>query len=99
MKQEVIDQIKNQLDNENLSYRLNNIIKIYNEKFKLPYNYKWYHAGIMANCHTDLYNRNCINIIFNEINGFNKDYVESLKNENHHLIESYIPRLNFYNKK
>ena len=93
MRQDIIDKIKKLLDDQKLSYRLNDIKKLYESDYKLPYGYTWYHGGVMADCHTDLYNRNCIEIIFNSINGFNKDYTESLKNHNHFLIVSHDPKI------
>lgn len=89
MKQEIINQIKNKLDNENLCYNIDNIKKIYDNEHKLQYDYKWFNGVIFCNFHTDLYNKNCIEIIFNSINGYNKNMVESLKNYNHKLINWY----------
>ena len=89
MRQEIINQIKNQLDNENLLYSSDNIIKIYNENFKLSYDYKWFNGAVFNKLHTDLYNKNCIEIIFNTICGMNKDFTELLKNYNHSLINWY----------
>ena len=86
MRQEIINQIKNKLDDQNLCYNLENIKKIYNDNFKLPYDYKWFNGVVFNDFHTDLYNKNCIEIVFNSINGYNKDLIESLKNENHRLI-------------
>jgi hypothetical protein len=88
MNQLIIDKIKNQLDNENLSYSLENIKKIYNED-KLPYDYKFFNGVIFNRYHTDLYNKNCVEIIFNSICGGNLDYTELLKNYNHRLINWY----------
>ena len=89
MRQEIINQIKNKLDNQNLSYSLENIKKIYNENFKLPYDYKFFNGVVFNDCHTDLYNKNCIEIIFNTITGYNRSLTESLKNCNHSLINWY----------
>ena len=86
MNQLIIDNIKNKLDDQKLSYELDNIKKIYNENYILIYDYQWFNGAIFNNFHTDLYNKNSIEIIFNSINGYNKNLVESLKNENHLLI-------------
>jgi len=89
MRQEIINQIKNKLDDQNLCYNLENIKKIYNGNFRLPYDYKFFNGVIFNRYHTDLYNKNCVEIIFNSICGGNLDYTELLKNYNHRLINWY----------
>ena len=93
MNQLIIDKIKNKLDDQKLSYNLENIKKIYDNDYRLLYNYKWFNGAVFNQFHTDLYNKNCLNIVFNSINGFNKDYTESLKNHNHFLIVSHNPEI------
>lgn len=89
MNQLIIDKIKNKLDSQKLPYNLDNVKNIYKENFKLPYDYRWFNGVVFCDFHADLYNKNCIDIIFNSINGCNKNMVESLKNENHRLINWY----------
>lgn len=89
MRQQIINDIKNKLDDQGLPYSLDNIKKIYDNDYKLPYGYRWFNGATFNQLHTDLYNKNCLSIVFNTINGFNKGYVESLKNKNYRLINWY----------
>lgn len=91
MKTEIIEKIKSELDDQKLDYLYSNVKKIYENNYKLSYGYTWFNNAKLNKLHTDLYNKNSIDIIFYEINKSNKDFVELLKNENHRLIVSHNP--------
>jgi len=86
MNQSIIDNIKSTLDNGKLPYNWDNIKTEFEKNYILPYGYKWFNGAVFSNLHTDLYNKNCVQIVFNSINRSNLDYTENIKNENHYLI-------------